>query len=38
MLNQNPPGEPKVYDIYMKGTINGNIESLTQLIFERINR
>ena len=33
-LNLNPPDNPKVYERYMTGTIEGNVEILTSLIFD----
>ena len=35
-LNLNPADNTKVYNQYMQGTINGDIELLSQLIFEQI--
>ena len=35
-LNLNPPDNKKVYDQYMQGTINSDINTLTKLILERI--
>jgi cell filamentation protein len=35
-LNLNPPDNKDVYDRYMKGTIESDISTLTQLIFELI--
>ena len=35
-LNLNPPDNQDVYDRYMSGTINGDIEQLSKLIFELI--
>lgn len=35
-LNLNPPDNQSVYDRYMLGTINSDIEILTELILERI--
>ncbi len=37
LLDLNPLENANVYNRYMKGTINGNIEILTDLIFELIN-
>lgn len=34
MLNLNPPDNMEVYERYMTGTINGDIEVLAKLIFE----
>jgi cell filamentation protein len=36
-LNLNPADNTTVYNQYMQGTINGDIELLSQLIFEQIN-
>lgn len=36
-LNLNPPDNQDVYEKYMSGTINGDIEKLANLIFELIN-
>jgi cell filamentation protein len=36
-LNLNPADNTKVYNQYMHGTINGDIELLSHLIFEQIN-
>ncbi|PRP48816.1 filamentation induced by camp protein fic, partial [Bacillus halotolerans] len=33
-LNLNPADNTTVYNQYMQGTINGDIELLSQLIFE----
>jgi len=35
-LNLNPPDNKKVYDQYMQGTINSDVNTLTKLILERI--
>ena len=35
-LNLNPPDDKSVYERYMKGTIEGDIETLTDLIFSLI--
>jgi cell filamentation protein len=35
-LNLNPPDNESVYERYMKGTIESDLETLTELIFERI--
>jgi cell filamentation protein len=37
ILNLNPADNTTVYNQYMQGTINGDIELLSQLIFEQIN-
>lgn len=37
LLNLNPPDNTTVFDHYMQGTINSDINSLTNLIFELIN-
>ena len=34
MLNLNPPDNAEVYERYMLGTVNGDVELLTHLIFE----
>jgi cell filamentation protein len=36
-LNLTPPDNKSVYDRYMKGTIDSDINILTELIFESIN-
>ncbi len=36
-LNLNPPDNQSVYDRYMKGTIESDVETLTELIFKLIN-
>ena len=36
MLNLSPPDNEEVYEIYMDGTINGDVETLAKLIFERL--
>jgi cell filamentation protein len=36
-LNLNPPDNKDVYDRYMKGTIESDVKTLTELIFELIN-
>jgi cell filamentation protein len=36
LLNISPPDDVVVYERYMEGTINGNVESLAKLIFERL--
>ena len=33
-LNLNPPDNADIYERYMSGTINGNVEQLTALILE----
>lgn len=38
ILNLNPPDSQNVYDRYMLGTINGDIEQLSKLIFELISQ
>ncbi|MCC5944921.1 MAG: Fic family protein [Bernardetiaceae bacterium] len=35
-LNLNPPDNKSVYERYMKGTIESEVKTLTELIFERI--
>lgn len=35
-LNLNPPDDHNVYQSYMKGTIDSDVQTLTELIFERI--
>jgi cell filamentation protein len=37
ILNLNPPDNKSVYERYMKGTIESDIKTLTELIFELIN-
>jgi cell filamentation protein len=37
ILNLNPPDNKDVYDKYMKGTIEGDLKILTELILESIN-
>ncbi|MCG9881581.1 MAG: Fic family protein [Bacteroidia bacterium] len=37
ILNLNPPDNKSVYERYMKGTIESNVKTLTELIFELIN-
>ena len=37
-LNINPPDNKSVYERYMKGTIESDLETLTELIFELIDR
>ena len=34
LLNLNPPDNVEVYEKYMAGTINGDVEILAKLIFE----
>ena len=34
LLNLNPPDNPRVYERYMTGTIDGNVEELSSLIFD----
>lgn len=36
-LSLNPPDNKSVYERYMKGTIEGDVDTLTDLIFELIN-
>lgn len=38
LLNLNPPDNSDVYNRYMSGTINGDIEQLSKLIFELISQ
>ncbi len=38
MLNLNPPDDQSVYDRYIQGTIDGDINKLTRLILELIER
>jgi cell filamentation protein len=35
-LNLTPPDNKSVYERYMKGTIESDVNTLTELIFERI--
>ena len=35
-LNLNPPDSKNIYDRYMKGTIDSDVKTLTELIFELI--
>ena len=35
-LNLNPPDNRSVYERYMKGTIESDVQTLTDLIFELI--
>ena len=37
-LNLNPPDNKNIYEQYMKGTINGDVEILTNLILELLNQ
>lgn len=37
-LNINPPDSKSVYERYMKGTIESDLKTLTELIFELIDR
>ena len=37
-LNLNPPDNKNVYERYMQGTINSDIEKLTELILELIEK
>jgi cell filamentation protein len=37
ILNLNPPDKARVYERYMKGTIESDLKTLTELIFELIN-
>ena len=37
-LNINPPDNKSVYERYMKGTIESDLKTLTELIFELIER
>jgi cell filamentation protein len=36
-LNLNPPDKKSIYERYMKGTIESDVQTLTELIFELIN-
>jgi cell filamentation protein len=38
ILNLNPPDDQKVYELYMKGTIESDVRTLTELVFELMNR
>lgn len=38
ILNLNPPDNKIIYERYMKGTIESDLQTLTQLIFELINQ
>jgi cell filamentation protein len=38
MLNLNPPDNKEIYERYMTGTIDGNVEILTALIFECLSK
>ena len=35
-LNLNPPDDAEVYERYMTGTVNGDVEILAKLIYERL--
>ena len=35
-LNLNPPDDAEVYERYMTGTVNGDVDTLAKLIFERL--
>jgi len=37
-LNLNPPDNKNIYDQYMKGTINSDVKTLTNLIFDLIDK
>ncbi len=37
ILEMNPPDNKRIYELYMKGTINSDISLLTKLILELIN-
>jgi cell filamentation protein len=37
-LNLNPPDNTEIYERYMSGTINGNVETLAALIFECLDK
>ncbi|MBK9149645.1 MAG: Fic family protein [Saprospiraceae bacterium] len=37
-LNLNPPDNENVYELYMKGTIESDLKTLTELIFELIDK
>ena len=37
-LNLNPPDDPAVYEKYMTGTIEGDVEKLSNLIFDLLSR
>jgi len=37
-LNLNPPDNKSIYEKYMQGTINSDIKTLSELIFELINK
>ena len=37
-LNLNPPNDATVYERYMSGTVNGNVETLSTLILELIEK
>jgi cell filamentation protein len=38
MLNLNPPDNAEVYERYMTGTINADVEALAELIYECLNQ
>ncbi len=38
ILNLNPPDNKKIYDQYMRGTINSDVKTLTKLILELIDK
>ncbi|MDR1247475.1 MAG: Fic family protein [Clostridiales Family XIII bacterium] len=38
MLNLNPPDDAEVYERYMAGTINADVDALAKLIYECLNR
>ncbi len=38
ILNLNPPDDQNVYELYMKGTIESDVRTLTELVFELMNR
>lgn len=38
ILNLNPPDNKNIYERYIKGTIESDLQTLTQLIFELINQ
>jgi cell filamentation protein len=37
-LNLNPPDNPEIYEKYMNGAINGDVDTLAKLIFERLSK
>jgi len=37
-LNLNPPDNKNIYDQYMQGTINSDVKTLTNLIFDLIDK